>query len=154
MASVLGRSKGVEAARGGATTTLLAWLYTSCNMFSHFPIQGGVNIMKTSGSPKFFWQDPFGDVLAKKSHPLGDFWSPSGNIKNLGFPIVGPKIKVVVDPSSDLSKQARERHQANGKNQSSIGLTSSEKNPKNPPKPSHIYIWAFLEGFWDFSPNW
>ena len=38
MASVLGRSKGVEAARGGATTTLLAWvIYMSCNMFSHFP---------------------------------------------------------------------------------------------------------------------
>ena len=26
------------------------------------------------------------------------------------FPIIGSKIKVVVDPSSDLSKQARERH--------------------------------------------
>ena len=54
--------------------------------------------MKTFGSPKFFWQDPFGDVLAKKSHPLGDFWSPSGNIKNLISPLQDQKSKLSQTP--------------------------------------------------------
>ena len=45
MARVLGRSKGVEAARGGATTTLLAWvIYRSRNM-SCLPISNLVNLI-------------------------------------------------------------------------------------------------------------
>ena len=51
--------------------------------------------------------------------------------ENLKIPIIGSKMKVVVDLSSDLSKQARERQKANGKRISSIGHTSYEKNPKN-----------------------
>ena len=50
------------------------------------------------------------------------------------IPIIGSKMKVVVDLSSDLSKQARERQKANGKRISSIGHTSYEENPKNHPK--------------------
>ena len=50
--------------------------------------------------------------------------------ENLKIPIIGSKIKVVADLSSDLSKQARERHWDSGEKISSIGLTSLKKTPK------------------------
>ena len=57
------------------------------------------------------------------------------------IPIIGSKMKVVVDLSSDLSKQARERQKANGK--SSIEHTSYEKNPKNHPNMPFFKKWHF-----------
>ena len=55
-----------------------------------------------------------GDVLAKKSHPLADFGSPSSNIKNLGFPIIGPK-KVVVNFIYGYQNLSGEKYKTNGK---------------------------------------
>jgi len=48
--------------------------------------------------------------------------------QDLQPPIIGSKMKIVVDTSSNLSKQVGESQQIK---QSSIGLISQKKNPKN-----------------------
>ena len=64
----------------------------------------------------------------------GLFWA-SRDTKNAHFgpqgAQIGPKFKIVADPSCDLSKFAQERHSANGKHISIIWCTNSEKIPKN-----------------------
>ena len=61
---------------------------------------------------------------------LGLFWAPRDPKRarfgpNCPFLAqIGPKLKIVADPSCDLSKFVREEHLANEKILTSIGLTS------------------------------
>ena len=66
--------------------------------------------------------------------PMGPFRYPRGPKGPLFGPKraeIGPKLKIVVDLSCDLSKFAQEGHSANEKNIIIIWCTSSEKIPKN-----------------------
>ena len=66
---------------------------------------------------------------------LGPFWYPRRAQKGPfgpGWPpTLGSNVKVVVDLSSDLSKQAREGHLVHGKRISLIRHNSKEKSSKN-----------------------
>ena len=73
------------------------WDYGSCAEPSHRTTVGCEKMekgVKTGEKTKWF--------SLKKTPNLPNYF--------FNFPIIGSKIKVVVDPSSDLSKQARERH--------------------------------------------
>ena len=54
--------------------------------------------------------------------------------ENLKIPIVGSKIKVVVNFIYGYQNLSGEKYKTNEKRISSIGHTSYEKNPKNHPK--------------------
>ena len=55
--------------------------------------------------------------------------------ENLKIPIIGSKIKVVVNFIYGYQNLSGEKCKANEERINSIGLTSLEKNPKNYPKP-------------------
>ena len=64
------------------------------------------------------------------------FWGggPTQGSKNLKIPIIGSKIKVVVNFIYGYQNLSVEKYKTNEKRISSIGHTSYEKNPKNYPK--------------------
>ena len=65
---------------------------------------------------------------------LGDFFMGGNGFENLKIPIIGSKIKVVVNFIYGYQNLSGEKCKANEERISSIGLTSLEKNPKNHPK--------------------
>ena len=76
-------------------------------------IRGGYRLTKLIGAhrvPQNILVGPIWRCFGQKFTPVGRFLVPFRQYQKFDFPIIGPKIKVVVDPSSDLSKQARERH--------------------------------------------
>ena len=67
--------------------------------------------------------------------------------ENLKTPIIGSKIKVVVNFIYGYQNLPEEKYKTNEERISSIGLTSLEKNPKNHPKTLFFRILTFWVGF-------
>ena len=67
------------------------------------------------------------------------------------FPIIGPKIKFVVNFIYEYQNLSGEKYKSNRKRISSIRHTSEEKNPKNHPKTPYFRKVVFSDGFLDFS---
>jgi len=66
---------------------------------------------------------------------------------------MGSKIKAVANPTYGYQNLSGEKHKTNEKNQSSIGPTSQEKNPKNHPRIRFLKKVTFRVVFWTFLLN-
>ena len=64
----------------------------------------------------------------------GKFLIGGNGSENLKIPIIGSKMKVVVNSIYGYQNLSGEKYKTNEKRISSIGHTSHEKNPKNHPK--------------------
>ena len=69
-------------------------------------------------------------------------------VENLKTPIMGSKIKVVVNFIYGYQNLSGEKYKTNEKRISSIGHTSYEKNPKNHPKTLFFRKVTFWVVFW------
>ena len=74
--------------------------------------------------------------------------------ENLKIPIIGSKMKVVINFIYGYQNLSGEKYKTNEERINSIGLTSLEKNPKNHPKTLFFRKSDILGSFLDFSPNW
>ena len=73
--------------------------------------------------------------------------------ENLKIPIIGSKMKVVVNFIYGYQNLSGEKCKTNKERISSIGLTSLEKNPKNHPKTLFFRKVTFRVVFWTFLLN-
>ena len=70
--------------------------------------------------------------------------------ENLKIPIIGSKMKVVVNFIYGYQNLSGEKYKTNEERINSIGLTSLEKNPKNHPKTLFFRKVTFRAVFWIF----
>ena len=73
--------------------------------------------------------------------------------ENLKIPIIGSKMKVVVNFIYGYQNLSGEKYKTNEKRISLIEHASYEKNPKNYPKTQFFRKVTFLVGFWNFPHN-
>ena len=85
---------------------------------------------------------------------LSEFLMGGNGFENSKIPIVGSKMKVVVNFIYGYQNLSGGKCKTNEERISSIGLTSLEKNPKNHRNSHFSEKNVFSGGFWDFSLNW
>ena len=80
----------------------------------------------------------------------GEFLMGGNGSENLKIPIIGSKMKVVVNFIYGYQNLSGEKYKTNEERINSIGLTSLEKNPKNYPKCHFSEKQCFRVVFWIF----